>query len=617
MLSPSRQRSNGFQGASVLLRKTDGATIAVKVARLSDSDQKYVAGIKSIAAQIHFRGEEMGRTTSTSEACHAADAVWACQRDVVTASGGDSANMSVDDALLNCIVAAAERVCAEVENKEQTLSFGDACRVAAAAWKCQYMIIVAQDKDSTARRSKMDDTLLDHIVAAANRILTKGNEQGLTISLGEASEIVQTAWNCQFMVVAAQDGNLETVRIDTKLLDHIVAATSQVLANGEELGLRFSPTEACGVVAVTWDCQFMVAVLQDQDLGEMQIDGVLLDHIVTATNVIVTHHKNDGGSVPLAKVGGIISGLWKGVVKASVLSEDNASESELAEALLEKVKNLIGEKVRTKQVAVVPPESPNISPREEPTTTSPEPANEPQLPGSYKNMIGMQFKLMPAGEFMMGSPADDPDTVSDQMPQHRVRITKPFYLGIYEVTQEQYEKVMDKNPSHFKGPSLPVETVTWEDATDFCKKLSEMDTDYDYRLPTEAEWEYACRAGTTTRYNCGDELDVDCAWFQDNSERTTHPVGKKSPNAWGLYDLHGNVWEWCQDLYDRDRYNRGYYGNSPSDDPTGPSTGSSHVNRGGCWFYAAKECRSAFRGKRRSGDRGYDVGFRVALVSTE
>ena len=230
----------------------------------------------------------------------------------------------------------------------------------------------------------------------------------------------------------------------------------------------------------------------------------------------------------------------------------------------------------------------------------------------HTNSIGMQFKLIPAGEFLMGSPGDAPDKSADEIPQHRVRITKPFYLGINEVTQEQYEEVMDKNPSKFKGSSLPVETVSWEDATQFCKKLSELDGKNNYRLPTEAEWEYACRAGTTTRYSCGDELDSDCAWFSGNSGNQTHPVGEKRPNAWGFYDMHGNVLEWCSDWYDSD-----YYGSSPSADPTGPSTGSNRVIRGGSWDLNAGLCRSANRNGRRP-DRRYDsLGFRVALVPAE
>ena len=242
------------------------------------------------------------------------------------------------------------------------------------------------------------------------------------------------------------------------------------------------------------------------------------------------------------------------------------------------------------------------------------PVSEPaaDLPEDYTNSIGMQFKLIPAGEFLMGSAADDPDKSSDETPQHRVRITRAFYLGIHEVTQEQFEKVMNRTPSYFKGPSLPVENVSWEDATEFCKKLSELDGKNDYRLPTEAEWEYACRAGTTTRYSCGNELDSDCAWFQDNSDNETHPVGQKLPNGWGLYDMHGNVREWCQDWYGSD-----YYGESPSDDPTGLSTGSDRANRGGSWRFSVRSCGSAFRSRYKPDHGDSFLGFRCVLDSVE
>ena len=265
--------------------------------------------------------------------------------------------------------------------------------------------------------------------------------------------------------------------------------------------------------------------------------------------------------------------------------------------------------------STVLPEDTKPPPEQEPETNiSPPPAPDAtlELPEDDANALGMQFKLIPAGEFMMGSPADDPDKSSDETPQHRVQITKPFYLGIHEVTQEEYQQVMGENPSRFNGPSLPVEQVSWENATEFCRKLSEMDGRNDYRLPTEAEWEYACRAGTTTRYSCGDELDSACAWFVDNSGRKTHPVGEKRPNAWGLYDMHGNVWEWCSDWYESD-----YYGSSPSADPTGPSTGSYRVYRGGGWNYRAWGCRSARRFRLRPGRRDSYLGFRVALVPAE
>jgi formylglycine-generating enzyme required for sulfatase activity len=229
------------------------------------------------------------------------------------------------------------------------------------------------------------------------------------------------------------------------------------------------------------------------------------------------------------------------------------------------------------------------------------------VPSPMTNSIGMELLLIPPGEFMMGSPEDDPKKADGETPQHRVRITKPFYLGVDEVTQEQYEKVMGENPSSFKEPSRPVESISWDDAAAFCAKLSAMDSRLQYRLPTEAEWEYACRAGTATRYSCGDDMDPRYAWFGDNSGRETHPVGRTLPNAWGLCDMHGNVWEYCHDWYDED-----YYASSPLDDPAGPATGSDRVHRGGCWDFSTRQCWSACRRGHGPNFRGGGMGFRVA-----
>jgi len=175
------------------------------------------------------------------------------------------------------------------------------------------------------------------------------------------------------------------------------------------------------------------------------------------------------------------------------------------------------------------------------------------VPINTTNSIGMRLVLIPPGEFQMGSPAGDGVASSDEKPHHNVRITKPFYLGVCEVTQEQYERVMAQNPSRFKGdPQRPVGYVSWTGAAEFCRKLSEKEG-VTYRLPTEAEWEYACRAGTTTRYCFGDDEASlgEYAWYGSVGR---YPVGEKTPNAWGLCDMHGNVWEWCADWYDADYY---------------------------------------------------------------
>jgi formylglycine-generating enzyme required for sulfatase activity len=230
------------------------------------------------------------------------------------------------------------------------------------------------------------------------------------------------------------------------------------------------------------------------------------------------------------------------------------------------------------------------------------------------NSIGMKLTLIPAGEFMMGSPNSDSDADSQEKP-HRVRITKPFYLGTTEVTQGQYKEVSGENPSHFRklGPTLPVELVSWEDAQAFCRKLSEL-TQQRYRLPTEAEWEYACRAGSAQEYCSGDDESGfgDYAWYTENSGGMTHWGGQKKPNAWGLYDMHGNVWEWCADWYDS-----GYYAKSPLDAPAGPPEGTYRVFRGGSWYSPAKFCRSADRGRNFPLMRFVYLGFRVALVPAD
>ncbi|MGA2034590.1 MAG: formylglycine-generating enzyme family protein, partial [Thermoguttaceae bacterium] len=196
----------------------------------------------------------------------------------------------------------------------------------------------------------------------------------------------------------------------------------------------------------------------------------------------------------------------------------------------------------------------------------------------------------------------------------------PFYLGKHLVTQEQWQAVTGNNPSHFKGPKNPVETVSWDDCQQFLEKLNAKAGrphpagEGEFRLPTEAQWEYACRAGNTTRYCFGDDDSAlgEYAWYSANSGGKTHPVGEKKPNAWGLYDLHGNVWEWCRDWYDS-----GYYAKSPTDDPTGAATGSDRVLRGGSWYFVARCCSSANRDRRGPGYRDSSLGLRVSRVAGE
>jgi formylglycine-generating enzyme required for sulfatase activity/outer membrane protein assembly factor BamB len=260
-------------------------------------------------------------------------------------------------------------------------------------------------------------------------------------------------------------------------------------------------------------------------------------------------------------------------------------------------------------------------------------------PRALTNSVGMKLALVPAGEFLMGSPDDDPAARSDEKPRHRVRITRPFYIGTCEVTQAQYEKVMGSNPSFFSatGPGkdkvagldtahFPVEQVRWPDAVELCRRLSELPQEKSanraYRLPTEAEWEYACRAGTTTAFHHGDSLSSKQANFNGLFPfggaakgpflARTARAGSYAPNALGLYDMHGNVWEWCSDWYGKD-----YYKESPRDDPAGPATGSVRVIRGGEWYGDARDCRSAFRYADLPTGTFYVLGFRVVMVPAD
>jgi len=256
-----------------------------------------------------------------------------------------------------------------------------------------------------------------------------------------------------------------------------------------------------------------------------------------------------------------------------------------------------------------------------PPTSAPAPAK------LVTNSIGMQLVGIEPGEFLMGSPESDTGADSDEKPQHRVRITKAFSLGIHEVTQGQYQAVMGETPSSFKGSDdLPVENVSWFDAIKFCNKLSEREQRVayyridgaevavaggnGYRLPTEAEWEYACRAGSATVYPFGNDAGNlgEHAWYDRDSDSKTHPVGQKRPNAWGLYDMLGNVCEWCADGYDKN-----YYASSLAADPRGASGAWYRVFRGGGLFMA-RLCRPASRYGDMPVRRGLYLGFRVAAV---
>jgi formylglycine-generating enzyme required for sulfatase activity len=244
------------------------------------------------------------------------------------------------------------------------------------------------------------------------------------------------------------------------------------------------------------------------------------------------------------------------------------------------------------------------------------------------NSLGMQFAYIAAGEFLMGSPESEPGRGIDEL-RHRVVVSRPFYLGVTEVTQQQYAQVMSDHRNEFSElggyrdrvegldtRTLPADCVSWEDAQRFCQRLSDIPAEKEagrvYRLPSEAQWELACRAGSDSLWSFGDDVKslADFACYNDGTPpRRPHHVGQKKPNQFGLYDMHGNVWEWCQDWYGRD-----YYRASLLADPLGPPDGTSRVLRGGSWHSPPARCRSAQRLHDPPRVRDASVGLRVLLL---
>ena len=240
--------------------------------------------------------------------------------------------------------------------------------------------------------------------------------------------------------------------------------------------------------------------------------------------------------------------------------------------------------------------------------------NDEPSPSTLKdqsfNVDGVSFtmKAVQGGTFTMGSSEDDADAFDQEKPAHSVTVSS-FWIGQTEVTQELWEKVMKNNPSYFKGDKLPVEMVSWDDCQDFIKELNTK-TGKKFRLPTEAEWEYAARGGNKSKgykYSGGNEIDK-VAWYEDNSSDKTHDVGTKAANELGIYDMTGNVWEWCSDWW-----SNSYYSSSPASNPQGPSTGSYRVFRGRSWYDNARHSRVTIRGNRKPGDRSYYLGLRLVL----
>ena len=274
----------------------------------------------------------------------------------------------------------------------------------------------------------------------------------------------------------------------------------------------------------------------------------------------------------------------------------------------------LGSKPQTTTITVTPQPAPVPAPAVQPTPApavqpTPQPAPAVQPSSVPANMVRIQ-----GGTFTMGSPTNESDRQNDEV-QHQVTVSS-FYMGKYEVMQKEYQEVMGENPSHIKGDNLPVENVSWYDAVEYCNRRSQKEgltpaytrngdnvtwnrNANGYRLPTEAEWEYACRAGTTTPFNTGYYITK----IQTNFGGNTMPVGSFAPNAWGLYDMHGNVWEWCWDWY-------GNYSSGAQTDPNGAVTGSNRVARGGYWYFGQR-MRSAYRNSYGPSVRRNDVGFRL------
>ena len=253
---------------------------------------------------------------------------------------------------------------------------------------------------------------------------------------------------------------------------------------------------------------------------------------------------------------------------------------------------------------VIAKPKPTPTPKKSPPPARTNRISRRTLPRTYTNQVGIEFVLNSAGRFMMGSTK----WAETERPVHEVTIRRAFYMGKYEVTQGQWQALMGSNPSYFKdcGDNCPVERVSWNDAQKFIYKLNEAHDGYKYRLPSEAEWEYSCRAGTTGDFYSSDVNDI--GWYWDNSGEETHTVGEKQPNAFGLYDMSGNVWEWCSDIYHKN------YVGAPTDGSAWVSGGETthHVFRGGSFRQKGTFIRSA---NRDSSDGNWnELGFRVVAV---
>lgn len=243
--------------------------------------------------------------------------------------------------------------------------------------------------------------------------------------------------------------------------------------------------------------------------------------------------------------------------------------------------------------------------QEEPVTS--EHPETLEIPETYTNSVGMEFVLVPPGEFMIGSSENEEGTYDEEGSTPNVIIEEPYYLGKCEVTQKQWREVMGDNPSYFKGNNLPVEQISWYDVQEFITELNRIEKTDKYRLPSDVEWEYACRAGTSTNYSFGNNVSQlnEYAWYNRNSARETHPVGKKKPNSWGLNDMYGNVWEWVA-------WNENIEENSNDSDEE-QNDESIQTSRGGSWSGNANSCKSTSQYERYPDYHGFNLGFRILM----
>ncbi len=306
--------------------------------------------------------------------------------------------------------------------------------------------------------------------------------------------------------------------------------------------------------------------------------------------------------------------MTRGVPLAVEEAEPDArmSEVEIERRAKEMAEKLVAEAMRQQSapaVPTMPTEAPKPMVKTDPVPApafSADRGMEGSRAGEVRDYGGIEMVWCPPGEFLMGSPEDEADSLDDET-QHRVTLTRGFWMAKTETTQGQWERVMGENPSAFEGEDPPVENVSWDAVQGWLEKMNEttpLPSGWKWALPTEAQWEYACRAGTESAF--AGYLD-EMAWYDENSGSTTNPVGTKKANAWGLHDMHGNVWEWCSDWY-------GDYSSGSSSDPTGATTGVFRVLRGGSWYCVAQDCRSALRSRSSPGFRGRGLGFRPALV---